>query len=406
MRPLISLHQHAAFWFPAPHGSQQGLQNHINRLATLHDSFPRQGFASNHREASLLASKSGRRACRNLGAIQGDLAGGNYEATVPAVERRDEVGDMARSVAVFKMAGLENLRLKSEAERAEAERLARQQKLEAAISDFDSRAASVVEAVTTAAHDLQGAARTMAKIADDASKQSLLVAAAAEQTSTNVQSVASTSTELSTSFSEIMRQAERSADVAKSAVREATATDHKVAELANAAEKIGRVVQVITAIASQTNLLALNATIEAARAGDAGRGFAVVASEVKDLASQTTRATEEIVRDIENIQRATHEASGSIQHFGSVIHQINDANTIISSSIAGQQQATRGIAENVQEAACGLENISANIASVSSVARETGETSQAVLSQAEALSFQAAALKQQIHDFLSQAKAA
>ncbi|MGE5145762.1 MAG: methyl-accepting chemotaxis protein, partial [Candidatus Eiseniibacteriota bacterium] len=239
------------------------------------------------------------------------LAGGNLEAAIDGGARKDEIGDMAKAVQVFKDNALEMKRLEREAEeqkkRAEIEKKQAMHKL---ASDFESRVGGVIQTVTSAATELQSTASSMSSTAEETNRQAAAVAAASEETTTNVQTVAAATEEMSSSVGEIGRQVNQSTEIAKRAVTEAEKTNASVQGLADAASKIGEVVNLISDIAEQTNLLALNATIEAARAGEAGKGFAVVASEVKTLASQTAKATEEIANQIGAIQGAV---GGSVE---------------------------------------------------------------------------------------------
>jgi methyl-accepting chemotaxis protein len=354
----------------------------------------------------LLISRIVARPVGRLTATMTELANDAFEVEVEGTHRGDEIGAMARAVDVFKVAGLENRRLKLAAEQEERAKAERQKTIEEAVADFERSAGEIVRAVTQASHELEGAAAEMSQSAEETSRQVVAVAAASEETSTSVQSVAAASAELAASFDEITRQVSHSTEIARQAVHNAGGTDRKVAELAVAADKIGQVVQLISAIAGQTNLLALNATIEAARAGEAGKGFAVVASEVKNLALQTTKATEEITRDVADVQRVTAESMTSIQEIGRVIGEINTIVSTISSSVAEQRSATAEIAENVQQAACGTENISSNISGVSMATTSTGATASQVLGAASRLNTQADDLRHQVDNFLIRVRAA
>ena len=285
-----------------------------------------------------------------------------------------------------------------------AERAQRGLKLDVLMKAFEDKTHDQVNAVATAASQLQSTANVMSGIASKTNEQTAAVAAAAEEASINVQTVAAAAEELSSSVTEISRQVSQSSTIANTAVAEAERTNHLVEALAESADKIGTIVQLISTIAGQTNLLALNATIEAARAGDAGKGFAVVASEVKSLANQTAKATEEIGQQIGQIQAATKEAVVAIQGIGKTIGEINNTSTAIAAGVEEQGSATKEIARNVQEAATGTREVTTNISGVSQGASETGEAATQVLGAAEGLSQQAALLSNEVKAFIQNAK--
>jgi len=232
------------------------------------------------------------------------------------------------------------------------------------------------------------------------------VASAAEETSVNVQTVSAGTEQLSSSVAEIGRQVVTSAEIARKAVNEATATDATMRGLADNASRISVVVDLIQVIASQTNLLALNATIEAARAGEAGRGFAVVASEVKSLASQTAKATEEIRAQIATMQSVTTSAVSAIRNIGQTIGEINDVTTAIAAAVEQQGAATREIARNVQHAAGGTSEVSSNIVGVSTASAEAGTAAGEVLKASDALRREAEGLRAEVDAFLTNIRAA
>jgi methyl-accepting chemotaxis protein len=246
----------------------------------------------------------------------------------------------------------------------------------------------------------------MSATAEETERQSTAVAAASDQATANVQTVAAASEELSGSIAEIGRQVADSARIAGLAVEEANRTNGQVTALSEAAQKVGDVIRMINDIASQTNLLALNATIEAARAGEAGKGFAVVASEVKSLANQTARATEEIASQIEAIQAATTDTVEAIQRIGGTIGQISEISATIAAAVEQQGAATQEIARNVTEAATGTADVSSNIATVTRAAGETGAAASQVLSAAGELSQQGETLSAEVARFLQNIRAA
>jgi len=338
--------------------------------------------------------------------VMRQLADGNLEIEVPAAKGSDEIGEMLRSLAVFKVNGLERRRLQ-EHERSEQEaRDRRQVEIERLTHDFDSSVHEVLQSVTSSAHQLRDAAQSMSAIAIETSRQSTVVAAAAEQASVNVETVATSSEELAAAESEIARQITRSSDIARRAADEAEQVNATVTSLSQATSRIGDIIKLINDIASQTNLLALNATIEAARAGDAGKGFAVVANEVKSLANQTAKATDDIVVHIGSVQKVTAEAVRAIQGIGHTITEITENATAIAGAVEEQTAATDEIARNVQQASAGTREVTQSIMLVSEGATTTGTTAQQVFSTAEHLSGQSRQLAADVAGFLAAIKAA
>jgi methyl-accepting chemotaxis protein len=335
------------------------------------------------------------------------LAGGDKTVEIPGVGRKDEIGQMAETVAVFKNNMVEADRLREANEQhkqaAEAERKAGMLRL---ADTFDAGIKGVVNSVASQATEMQSAAEAMTHTAETATQQATAVAASVEEASANVQTVASSAEELSASVLEIGRQVEQSSKIANQAVGEADRTNTTVEGLNRTAQRIGEVVQLIEMIAGQTNLLALNATIEAARAGDAGKGFAVVASEVKNLANQTAKATEEIRAQIGEIQGATGQTVDAIRSIGTTIRQMSEIATTIASAVEQQGAATREIATNVQQAAQGTSDIATNIEGVSRAAGDTGAAASQVLSAAGELSRQSETLRRDVDDFLATVRAA
>lgn len=285
------------------------------------------------------------------------------------------------------------------------DRARRGQKLDALMVAFDGKTEKLVELVSSAATALHDTSQTMTRIASETIEQSTSVASAAEEASTNVQTVASAAEELSASVSEISRQVKQSSGIANKAVGDAERTNAVVGKLAEGAKKIGDIVKLISDIAGQTNLLALNATIEAARAGEAGKGFAVVASEVKNLANQTSRATEEISQQIAEIQNSTTEVVHAIHSISKVISEINDISNSIMASVEQQGEATREIARNVGEASEGTRLVTLNISRVSEGANETGQASGHVSDAASTLSRESGNLSAEVKNFLRSAQA-
>lgn len=343
----------------------------------------------------------------NMTGAMRKIASGDTSVEVPARERRDEVGAMAQSVQVFKENMIEAARLRDEQDALKAKsEVEKKNLLNKMADDFEQGVRHSLETLASAATEMRATSQSMSATAEETSSQATTVAAVAEQASANVQTVAAATEELSSSVSEIGRQVAQSTKIAGQAVDQANQTNVTVQGLSAAAQKIGDVVKLISDIAAQTNLLALNATIEAARAGEAGRGFAVVASEVKSLASQTSKATEEISAQVSAMQGATSDAVQAIETIGGTIASINEIATVIAAAVEEQGSATREIARNVQEAAQGTGEVSSNIVGVNQAAGETGTAATHVLASAEELSGQAAKLHADVDRFLANIRAA
>jgi len=342
---------------------------------------------------------------RLMAAMQ-HLADHDLQTEIPGTDRRDEVGAMAGSVLVFRQSMQTAARLAAEREQAKVAVAAEQKAVLNRTADaFDAKVGSLIAMLSAGATGLQATAQSMTTTATAANRQATTVAAAAEQASAGVHTVASAAEELTASISEISRQMAESSRMTGNAVADARRTDAIVRDLAEAAQKIGQVVDLITSIAGQTNLLALNATIEAARAGDAGKGFAVVAGEVKSLALQTAKATNEIGAQIRQIQGATAAAVQAIGAISTSIEDVGAIATTIATAVEEQGAATAEIARNVLLAATSTHAVTANISGVSQAANDTGAAASEVLGAASGLSQQAEQLTAAVGRFVADVRA-
>ncbi|MCP4935422.1 MAG: HAMP domain-containing protein [bacterium] len=343
---------------------------------------------------------------RHMTEAMRQLADGDTSSEIAGDDRGDEIGDMARAVQVFRNNAIEVKRLENEQEanKVRVEEEARVMRNNMA-NDFEKTVGSIVGNVSSSTAALQSTAETMAGISEQTSNQAADASVASQQTSGNVQSVATATEEMTSSIGEISQQVAQASSASSQAVEEVGNTSQQMNTLAETAKKIGEVVAMISGIAEQTNLLALNATIESARAGEAGKGFAVVAGEVKELASQTAKATDEISQQIGDIQNATQQASGSMDSVAQVINKVNEISTAIAAAMEEQSAATQEIASSVNQAAAGTQQVNSNITSVSEASQEAGVASGQVMSAAGELSQQAELLKGEVDKFVSQVRA-
>jgi methyl-accepting chemotaxis protein len=353
-----------------------------------------------------------RRVMHTLRELLGELAGamdamrdGNYAVAIPHVGRGDEIGVMARATEGFRKNFMSVK--EREADQKNTEAAAERKSLMARLAaDFEAVIGNIVGAVSSASGELTAAATTLTRTAETTQALSATVKAASEEASANVQSVAAATEQMGDSIGEIGRRVQESSGIAGEAVGQAQRTDARINKLAQAASRIGDVTKLITSIAEQTNLLALNATIEAARAGEAGKGFAVVAQEVKQLASQTAKATSEISGQIAEMQAATQDSVAAIKEIGSTISHLSEIGAMIATSVDQQGAATQEISRSVQQAAAGTSRVATNISEVREGAHQTGVASGDVLSAAKSLADQSGRLQGEVEKFLATVRAA
>jgi methyl-accepting chemotaxis protein len=342
------------------------------------------------------------RSVRGLADATHSLAQGDIKIDLTRLERSDELGQIVSALAIFRDNSIRVNGLKAEQEAAAAAAdQTKRQALLALANDLESDIGKVVTNVVTAtdgmrtlAEGMRGETRKAAALSKDVSRSS-------NELSTNVGSVAAATEELSASVAEVARQVTDTARIAQDAVSQTDAANNTIAQLSQAALRIGDAAQLISDIAAQTNLLALNATIEAARAGDAGKGFAVVASEVKNLANQTARATEEISAQIRQIQDATTDTVKAVQGVGQTIRQISEIAASVAGAAEEQGSATKEISRNVQTAAAGTHDVSAALEDVANVALNTGQSAEQVMTSVELLVGETQTLNHSITRFLT-----
>jgi methyl-accepting chemotaxis protein len=357
--------------------------------------------------AAYFVGRSIVRGVRSVIAPMRAMAAGDLSAAIVGQQRADEIGEMASALQVFKASLMEAETLR--AQQAEEHRAAgeeRKRSMEALAQQFQTSVLGSVDLLSKVAGLIMETAQGLTSTAEQTAQQASAASAAAHEASTNVSTVADASGQLTASIGEISGRVTDASEIAREATEEAQRTNSKVQGLVEAAQKIGNVVDLISEIASQTNLLALNATIEAARAGEVGRGFAVVANEVKSLATQTAKATDEIVSQVRNIQTATQEAVSAIGHIAEIIERINETQTMIAAAIEEQGSATKEISRNVQEAAKGTAEVSRNIGGVTEAATHTGGSADHMLEASQELSTVASRLRAEVQSFLGTVKAA
>ena len=333
------------------------------------------------------------------------LAAGRQDVAVPATDRADEIGALAKALLVFRQNAADTARLTAEREAEAHRKAARADEVAALVRRFDEEVNEALAAMRGASERLESTAHGLTATSEQTSRQVVTVGAAAEQATVNVQTVASATEELTSTVREVARQMSQARTVAGDASREAEQAQGQIRALTESGQKISEVVDLIQNIASQTNLLALNATIEAARAGEAGKGFAVVASEVKALANQTANATDEIRNQVGAMQETIGQAVAAIRSIAEVILRLNQMATGVAAAVEQQSAATAEIGRNAVQAAQGTGEVASTIALIQQAAESAAAGSGAVLDSARAVADRVERIRGSVQTFVSGVKA-
>ena len=338
------------------------------------------------------------------------LVDGEKDLVIPDTDRVDEFGDMARSLETFRRGYLKLDRLRAEQveqQREKEEMRSAQAALLLQLADkFERTVGDVVGGVAAASTQLQLTASSMASAAEQSSLQATEVSVALSEASGGVTAAAAASDEFAMSIGEISRQAATSAELARKATVAAADADATISALSSSAQQVGQIVELISSIAQRTNLLALNASIEAARGGEAGRGFAVVASEVKELAAQTSKATDAVAQQIRAIQSSTDASVSALRAIGSQVEQLEATSVSIAAAVDQQSVAGQDLARSIDLAARSTDDVTSSIVHVRETSLATGAAASQVLTSSTELEGQAVVLKAQVHEFLSHVRAA
>jgi methyl-accepting chemotaxis protein len=332
-----------------------------------------------------------------------ELADGNHGVDVEYADRQDEIGDIARALLTIKKAAFKFQRLQAQ---TDADREAHFATLKKLTDSFEKNVSEIVGSVASASSELQATATAMAACAEQSANQSARVSMSLGEATAGVTAAAAASDEFAMSIGEISRQASTSAELARKASNAAVAADSTISELSDSASQVGQIVEMISTIAQRTNLLALNASIEAARGGEAGRGFAVVATEVKELATQTGKATEQVAGQIRAMQETTGASVDALRKIAEQIKQLETTAVSIAAAVDQQSVAGQDLARSIDLAARSAEEVTENLGQVRDTSLATGSAATQVLTSSTELERQAAALKTQADEFLQHVRAA
>ena len=343
----------------------------------------------------------------DLTRIMTKVAGSDLSEEVPYKDSRSEIGSIAQALEVFKNNRLETIKLEKAQKKAE-ERSAQEKRsmLDNLANGFEKGVQGMITSIASASSQLSQTAEAMSKVADDTNKQSVEVASASEQASHNVQSVASAAEEMAATVQEISKQISLSNNVVNDAREKAEIADNSSKELVEMSKSVGAIATLIEDIAGQINLLALNATIESARSGEAGKGFAVVANEVKNLATQTAKATEQIRQQLEAVQNTAAGVAGSLGQVREAIAKVSEGSAAIAAAVEEQSAATQEIVSNMNTATQGVEQINGGIFAIKCGTNSTTDATRQVLEAARTLSGQATQMDKEVKTFLQNLLAA